>query len=413
MKNLKHIWFIGMKDLKIFISDRTALFFSIIFPFLFIIMFNFLMKGVFSQDTRLELHMLTQEAAGISQQILAGMETKDESLLNPGDPVIIWDKDFEAAKQAVDEGKMDGFLAFPADFTQAVMAGTKTDLEIYADAGATNTRAALNGLAGAITSRFVTDNIIISAPAQLMGESGASQSEIEAAISRITAGLFAGGTTGTETPFLSIVTQKVGDVVEKNSSNYIVPGYLVMFVFFAAALSAAAIVQEREKHTLERLLSTSVTREAILGGIYTGSLIRGLIQVIIFWGFGILVFHVDLGLSPGAVILLSVLMAIMSSAFSLMLATLVKTVRSASSLGVLTSLLLAPLGGCWWPLFLYPDWLQTIAKISPHAWATEGFNKLMLFGAGFGDVVSSMVALAVFTVIFGAIAIWRFRTSAA
>jgi len=63
---------------------------------------------------------------------------------------------------------------------------------------------------------------------------------------------------------------------------------------------------------------------------------------------------------------------------------------------VITSLTLAPLGGCWWPSFLYPDWLQNVARITPHAWATSGFNKLMLFGADFGDVVPSMAALAVF-----------------
>jgi ABC-2 type transport system permease protein len=120
-----------------------------------------------------------------------------------------------------------------------------------------------------------------------------------------------------------------------------------------------------------------------------------------------------MGLAPGAVILLSVLMVIMSASFSLMLATLASTVRNAASLAVLTSLLLAPLGGCWWPSFLYPQWLQNIAKIVPHSWATEGFNKLMLFGASFGDAAPSMIALAVFTVIFGTIAILRFRTEAA
>jgi ABC-2 type transport system permease protein len=292
------------------------------------------------------------------------------------------------------------------------MAGTPVNLEIYADAGATNARAALGGVASAITSRFVTDTVIIHATAQLMAENGASQAEVQAAIEKITAGLFAGGGSNAETPFLTLVTRKVGDVEEENPSNYVVPGYLVMFVFFAAATSAPAIVQEREKHTLERLLTTSVTRDAILGGIYLGGVIRGLIQAIIFWGFGILVFRVDMGLSPAAVILLSFLLVLMSSAFSVMLATLARTVRSAGSLAVLTSLLLAPLGGCWWPLFLYPQWLQTFAKISPHAWATEGFNKLMLFGAGFNDAASSMIALVVFMVIFGGIAIWRFRTSA-
>jgi hypothetical protein len=53
-----------------------------------------------------------------------------------------------------------------------------------------------------------------------------------------------------------------------------------------------------------------------------------------------------------------------------------------------------------------------MAKISPHAWANQGFNQLMLFSADFGAVVPEMLALVVFTVIFGAVAIWRFRTSA-
>jgi ABC-2 type transport system permease protein len=205
----------------------------------------------------------------------------------------------------------------------------------------------------------------------------------------------------------------VGDVQAGNASNFVIPGYLVMFVFFAAAVSAESIVRERQNHTLERLLASSVRRESILGGIFTGTVIKGLIQIIIFWVVGILVFNVDLGLSPLAVIILSVLMVIMSSAFSLMLATLAGTIRSAASLAVITSLLLAPLGGCWWPSFLYPEWLQNIAKITPHAWATTGFNKLMLFGANFGDAVPPMLALLVFTVIFSVIAAWRFRTSAA
>jgi ABC-2 type transport system permease protein len=413
MKNLKHMWFIAMKDLKRFTTDRASVFFFIIFPFLFIIMFNFLLKGAFSEDNRLELHMLTQETTGMSQQILSAMETKDESLLPPGDPVIIWDKDYAEARQQVEDGKLDGFLAFPADFTDSVMAGNPVNLEIFADAGAVNTRAALNGVAQAISSRFVTDAVIVHATAQLMAENGATSAEINNAIGRITAALFSGGISGAETPFLAFVTQKIGEVKDVNPSNYVIPGYLVMFVFFAAAVGAQSIVWERQNHTLERLLSTSVQKESILGGTFLGLLIKGLVQIVIFWGFGILAFRVDMGLSPGAIILLSLLMVLMSAAFSLMLATLVRTTRSAGSLAVITSLLLAPLGGCWWPLFLYPDWLQNIAKISPHAWATEGFNKLMLFGAGFGDVVSSMVALVVFTVIFAAIAIWRFRTSAA
>ncbi len=412
MKNLKHIWFIAMKDLKIFATDRATVFFFVIFPFMFIVLFNFLMKGSFGEDTRLEIHLATQEpAGGLSHQIIDSIETKDEALLGPGDPEIIWDRDYNAARQSVEDGELEGFLAFPADFTQALMAGTPTKLEIYADASATNMRAVLGGVASAISSQISTDRVIIGASGQLLAMSGATPEEIKTAIGKITNELFTEGSAGAGASYLNYRTEKVGEVEEENPSNYVVPGYLVMFVFFAAAVSAEAIVKERQNHTLERLLATSASKESILGGIYTGSVIRGLIQILIFWGAGILLFKVDMGLSPAAVIILSMLMVIMSSAFALMLATLVRTVRAAASLAVLTSLLLAPLGGCWWPSFLYPDWLQNVAKIVPHAWATEGFNKLMLFGADFGDAVPSMLALLVFTIIFGVIGIWRFRTS--
>ena len=412
MKNLKDIWFIALKDLKIFTIDHATLFFSIIFPFLFIILFNSLMGGVGSEDNRLVLHVTTQETEnGLSHQIIGAIETKDDTELNPGDPMIIWDKDYSANRQAVLDGTLGGFLNFPADFTQSLMAGSNTELEIFADASSTNTRMALQGLSGAITTQINADVAIINASVQLLAQSGATPEEIQAAIQEMQSDIFAGGGEEGAMSYLTFTTEEIGNVEAGNPANWVIPGYLVMFVFMAAATSAPTIVKERQNNTLERLFSTSVKRESILGGIFTGIAAKGLIQIIIFWVVGILAFHVDMGLSPLAVIILSLLMVIMSSAFAVMLATLVSTIRSASSLAVITSLLLAPLGGCWWPLFLYPEWLQNMAKISPHAWATDGFEKLMVFGADFGDAVPAMIALLVFTVIFGGIAIWQFRVS--
>jgi ABC-2 type transport system permease protein len=416
MKQLQLVWLYALKDLKIFISDRGAAFFFVIFPIMFIVLFNFVMRGIGGEDRRLELHLATLEApGGLSYQILGAMETKDESLLQPGDPKIVWDKDYNAARQAVADKKLAGFISFPADFTPALMSGNSTSLEVYADAGNINARAALNGLAGAISSQIGTHQVVIKATVALLIEGGAIAPADTAAINQTVRRMmteYFSGSAGTGASYITFKTDKVGEVVAENPANFVVPGYLVMFVFFASAIMAESIVRERKNHTLERLLSSSVRRETILGGIFTGAAIRGLIQIVIFWGVGILVFHVDMGLSPAAVIILSVLMVIMSSVFSLMLATLARTQRSASSLAVITSLVLAPLGGCWWPLFLYPPWLQNIAKVTPHAWATTGFNKIMVFGADFSAAVPSMIALLVFGVLFGLIAVWRFRTSA-
>jgi len=403
--------------MKIFVSDRGATFFFIIFPIMFIVLFNFVMKGIGGNDQRLELHMVTLEpVSGLSYQILGAMETKDVDQLKPGDPRLVWDKDYDGDLQAVQDKKLAGFMAFPADFSQAIMTGNATTLRVIADASDVNTRAALNGLAGTLSSQMDAQMVAIKASLTLLIQSGALSANdtagIDRAVQQMIAGYLNGGAGLAQDSFITFKTQKVGEVVAENPANFVIPGYLVMFVFFAAAIMAESIVRERKNHTLERLLASSVKRESILGGIYTGAVVRGLIQIIIFWAVGILIFHADLGFSPAAVILLSILMVIMSAAFTLMLATLAKTQRSASSLAVITSLVLAPLGGCWWPLFLYPQWLQNIAHVTPHAWATTGFNKIMIFGAGFGAAVPSMIALIVFTVVFGLIAVWRFRASA-
>ena len=412
MKTLKHIWFIALKDLKIFSRDRASVFFFIVFPFLFIIMFSFLLKGAGGGDARLELHVTTREAAGgLSHQIIGAMVTQNETLLQPGQPIIIFDEDYAAARQAVEDRELTGFVSFPADFTQALMEGTPTSLEVFADAGNLNVRTALNGLAGAISSEIGTRQVTIKATVALLVESGLlppDTESIEKKVQQLMAQMLSEG----QTPFITFATEKVGEAEAENPSNYVIPGYLVMFVFFAAAVAAEIIVRERQNHTLERLLASSVKRSTILGGIFTGSVIKGLVQIIIFWTVGILAFHVDLGIAPAAVLILSLLMVLMSSAFAIMLSTLVRTRRSAGALANITSLILAPLGGCWWPLFLYPDWLQAIAKVTPHAWATDGFNRLMLYGSAFSAAVPNMIALFVFAVIFGAIAVWRFRTSA-
>lgn len=413
MRRLKHIWFIALKDLRLFVTDRAALFFAILFPFFFMVLFNFLLAGNLTRDERLELYMVTQEPeGGISHQIIDGMTTEEGAKLKRGEPRIIQLEDYDKARQAVEDGDLSGFLAFPEDFTEGVRMGYGTELEVVVDPEETYTAAALRGIASSIASRVGARQVAANAATGLLIEEGISTSGGMPDIGQTVGQLFTADGGMRREPPISIETQQVGEVKEENPANFVIPGYLVMFVFFTAALSAESIVRERRRNTLERLLACSVRRESILGGIFAGTAAKGLVQILIFWGAGILIFNIDMGHSPAGVILLSILMVIMSSAFGVMLATLTTTERSASGIGVLTALVLAPLGGCWWPSFLYPQWLQTIARVTPHAWATSGFNKLMVFGGDFGSAVPEMLALVVFAIIFGVVAVWRFRISA-
>ena len=403
-----------VKDLKIFAADRTALIFAILFPFFFIFLFNSVMKGVGGEDQRLVINLATREpAGGISTQLVAALETKDVNSLKPGEPEIVWLKDYNQAKQDVENKKLDGFVAFPENYTEAVMMGYGTDLEVIYNPNNTTAIAALKGMAQSIASQVGTRQVVNNAVIGLLLEKDlAAPGSVGDIAQAIRAQLTGQNGTAAQTSMVSFTTQKIGNVTALNPSSFTIPGYLVMFVFFTAAFAAAQLVRERQNHTLERLLSSSANKTAILGGVYGSTVVKGIIQIVIFWSVGIFGFKMNLGVSPLAVIVISLLMTLMASAFAVMLATFVKTERSASSIGVLTSLILAPLGGCWWPLYITPQWMQTISKITPHAWATTAFNKLLIFGGDFNSVVPNMLALVGFMVVFGLIAVLRFKTEA-
>jgi len=408
MKQLKNAWYIGIKELKIFASDRAALIFSIIFPFFFVTLFYFLFQGAGAQDQRLNLYITTQEAQGsISYSIAASLETRDDSALQPGQPKIIWIQDYNDARQQVEQKKIGGVVSFPADFTQNVYAGKSAILNVIVNPEDQITHAALTGLAQGIAAEMSARQVEANAAAVLLAGSGQS-TDIQAAVAQIYS-----GSQSSKAGLIQSVVQQVGEVKATNPANWVIPGYLVMFVFFTAALSAERLVRERQNHTLERLLASSVSKEALLAGVYLGTVLKGLIQIVIFWGAGILLYHLDLGTQPFTVILISILVTLMSAAFSLMLATLVKSERAAGSVGVLASLILAPLGGCWWPLFITPHWMQNMALLTPHGWATTAFNKLLRYGGSFHDVVPAMLVLLGFGLAFAVAAITRFRTSSA
>ena len=381
------------KDTRVFFKDKFAVGFSFLFPFLFVIGFSFALGDVGPGDEALEMAIATQETEGLSVQIINDLSGRAQQLVA---------LDYQTALSQVEDGNLDGFVAFPSDFTQSVMEGRPTVLEVVVGSGSPpEIQAALNGLASSIADDLEKTNVTLSALYELSPSApdGTLSFDPESVI-------------GDRTPAIIFEVESVGEAESVGAANFTLPAYLTMFVFFAAAVSAEAIARERQGQTLERLLSNGVHRESIVLGKFVGVAFRGLLQLAVLWTVGIFAFGIDLGISPAAVVLISVLMALASAAFGVMLASFVADIKTASMAGVLVSLTLAPIGGCWWPLFITPEWMQSLAKLTPHGWANGAFNKLMLFGAEFGDVSQELIALTAFGVAFLVIALWKFRLSA-
>ncbi len=381
------------KDTRVFFKDKFAVGFSFLFPFLFVIGFSLALGDIGAGDQPLELAISTQEAEGLSHQVIEDVTQGTRRV------TVV---DYQNALSQVEDGSLDGFVAFPPDFTESVTSGRPTMLEVVAGSGSSpEVQAALHGLASYIADDIEKTNVTLAALFELSppAQDGTLSFDPESVVRE-------------RPPAVTFEVETVGEVAPVGASNFTLPAYLTMFVFFVAAMSAESIARERQGQTLERLLSNGARRESIILGKFVGIAFRGLLQLGVLWTAGILIFGIDLGLSPVAVVLISVLMAVTSAAFGVMLASFVVDIRASSTAGVLVSLTLAPIGGCWWPLFITPEWMQSLAKLTPHGWANGAFNKLMLFGAEFGDVSQEMIALAAFGAAFLAVALWRFRLSA-
>jgi len=288
-------------------------------------------------------------------------------------------------------------VGFPEGYDQAIARGEFPPLLVELGTDDIGTRLALVGVAQGITGRIANVGLATLTVLAIAGPSSVTP-ELIASLSE-------------QPPLLNVEHESVGDVPGFTIASFTLPGYLTMFVFFAAALSAESIARERRNHTLERLLSNGTRRNSVILGKYLSSVYRGVMQLTVLWVVGILAFNINLGASPWATVLVSVLMVVASAGFGLVIASFVTSVRAASSGAVLASLTFAPLGGCWWPLFIAPEWQQQLAKLTPHGWANTAFNKLMLFGALGRDVLAEMAALLVFAILFLGLAMFRFRTA--
>lgn len=177
---------------------------------------------------------------------------------------------------------------------------------------------------------------------------------------------------------------------------------------FTVLAGATALILERKNWTFQRLVMMPVRRWQILGGKITARFLLGMIQYSIAFGFGA-VLGVRFFDNFIGVLALMIAFCLCMTALAFFIATLVKTDMQAVSFTLLVTLTIAPLGGAWWPLEFVPDFMRLAAYATPMGWVMHGYNELMLYGGGLGDIILPVVVLlAASGVLFG-LAILRFK----
>ena len=158
-----------------------------------------------------------------------------------------------------------------------------------------------------------------------------------------------------------------------------IPGFSLMFVLMGGLLGVASgLEEEKEAGTITRLRIAPLRRHELFGGKLLARFAICLTQMLLLFGFGHLLWGISLGPSLPVFLLLCIAIAFSMTGFSLAVACFARTRERIIPLGLTVTMIVCAIGGCWWPLYQSPPWLQQAAHAFLTAWAMGAIHDLIL-----------------------------------
>jgi ABC-2 type transport system permease protein len=391
---------IMQKDLTRFISDRRALVMSLFIPFFLTLIVGavFGSFGSSSATAVVDTPIYIEDHGAAAQQIVQALQQVPNLKLEEKSSAA-------EARSPVENGDRAAAIIIPAGTSAAIEQGKTANITVIKTPSNQDYRAlVVDSIVQNVAQNFTAANIAANVAVNAVQSSGATANPTavaEQARQQATQQL-------SQQPLLGVETQTATERVHDSSYNQVVPGYALMFAFFAVAGGVGAILEEKEAGVWKRLLISPISRWSLLGGKLMAQFVIGLVQISILFIAGKLLFGINLGSLPG-IVLLIITTSLATTAFSMVLVSFIKTRAQLQPVTTITVLTFSALGGAWWPLYLMPHWLQQVGKVTLSAWAMIGFNNLMIFDKGFSSVVPSLLVLLAYSAVCFLLAIRFFR----
>jgi len=317
-------------------------------------------------------------------------------------------KDRQEALKDLDERKVSAVLLLPAGLEWDAISTAAQSVELRQLAGNTNAFVVQQGVQaalGEVSSAVQIASFSTQQGEQLVGF--ASQAERSAWFSQA---LSLAQTALQVTPNRVLETiADVADPVQYDPKTNSSIGQMITWVFIPLIGLSGMLAYERQIGTLRRLFTSPTSRAVYLGGTIIGMVLTAMLQMTILVAFSKFVLHVNWGNSVLAIAMMLVSSTLAAAALGTMLGTLVKTESQASGLSIMVGMVLAMLGGCWYPLELFPQTVQTVVRVLPTTWTMQGMLDITLRGQGPSGVVLEMLVLFGFALVFFVVGIWRFK----
>ncbi len=336
-----------------FLRDRTALFFTVVFPLLFLVLFG----GLFKDAGASKSEVLEIGSVAILDQMPAEARRDIEDVL-----AVTKTSDRDAALDKVRKGDIDA----------AVEQQGNTLVVHYSAADQVK--------AGTIQGLF--NSLVENANVAATGRP----------------------------PTFQLQTKSVEDE-SLSPIQFLTPGLLGWAISIGGCFGAAlTLVTWRQKKILRRLRLAPVSTGTVVSARVGVAIAIGLAQMAVFVGVASIPYF-GLQLSDywwmAVPVLIAGTLAFLS--IGLLVGAFAKTPESASAVANLIILPMAFLSGSFFPLDDAPGWVKGISKIFPLHYLVDGMQNVMVRGEGPASALPAIGILLGFALVVGFIATRMFR----
>lgn len=395
---MKKIFAIAWKDAVIRFASSSELLFFIILP----LIFTFLIAGGVpsgDQDNRVRLVAVDQANNSISQEIIAEL---DKSTAVRPDLMSL-----EQAEEEFDSRNASIVLIIPADLNLGSIQDGTAQLDFRQQPNnldASIAQRAIQTAVRRVTSSVNAANLALE-EAKERGAFEYSTDEQEYFDEALTLAKSLQEKTPERVDVIEGQTEDDFDYDPRANTS---AGQLITWVFIPLLGISGLFASERQQGTLRRILTTPTSKATFLLGTILGQVALGLVQMTLLILFGRFALGLHWG-NPLALAIMLICTALAAAAIGTMMGTFIKTEGQASGLSVMIGMVMAMMGGCWYPIELFPNVVQNIVKILPTTWAMQGLLDLVLRGGGLMDILPEAGVLFAFAAVFFSIGVIRFR----
>jgi linearmycin/streptolysin S transport system permease protein len=370
--------------------DRAAFVLAFVVPIVFFSIFAGLFGGSRGGTRKILLAVVDEDGSENSRRFIdalkaeKGLAVVTGKVPEGGKEETLFDR--AAAETAVRAGNMPVALIIPKGFGETPISFGRPDrpkLLLLADTADPVAPPVVSGLLQGIAAGALPDVMARTGVEEIERWGGPltpeQRARLEANI-QVLRGRKASGSPGGGGSGGGLVDVEVKDILgatKKNpTSALIAAGLGVMFLLFSAAGAGGALIEEAESGTLDRILSTHVSMSRLLLGKATYLSAVAVTQLTVMFVWGEIFFGLELHRHLAGFFIMTIVTAIASSCFGLLLAAMSRSRMQLVALSNLLILAMSALGGSMVPRYLLSDTVQKLGLVTLNAWAIDGFMKV-------------------------------------